>query len=105
MSAIVIPALLLAVILPLTVWAYRKAKAREAANAAMDARIRPQVAEIMAEARRLAQLDKAMTDERGVCWVCTTPVRVLELVDTGARVDLACVECAEVLKARKGATA
>lgn len=54
-----------------------------------------------AEARstkRWETMDLALTDERGVCWVCQQHSGVLELVDVGRRYELACLDCAHVLK-------
>lgn len=96
---------LLALLLFGAVMSYRTATQREAADAACTAEFAAGFAQLAAYNRRMQQLDRAMSDDRGACWICTAPVGVLELVDGGARVDLACLECAEVLKARKGATA
>lgn len=62
---------------------------------------RAKEAEDRTDAARIASMDAAMTDMGGRCWVCTSEAGVLELVDSGHRYDLACMECAHVLKATK----
>lgn len=81
---LILPALTLAGLLYACRVFYRDAKAREA----MD----------RAAALRVESMDKAMTDMNGRCWICTEEAGWLELVDAGARFELACVPCAEATK-------
>ena len=90
-----------AVLLGSTVIAYRRVRQREAADARVRALIAERCAAFDAEQRRMQQLDRAMSDDRGACWICTAPVGVLELVDAGDRYELACAGCAETLKLRR----
>lgn len=69
---------------------YRIAQAREASD--------------RAERLRVDSLDRAMTDDAGVCWQCTAPASVLELVDCGDRYGLFCAPCAAVAKALQAPT-
>lgn len=48
-------------------------------------------------ARRWLSMDMALTDMRGVCWICQQDAAVLELLDVGSRFELACRECADAL--------
>lgn len=53
--------------------------------------------------RKHRSLDAAMVDDRGRCWICTAPANPLELLDTGARHELACLDCAQTLRTLRGA--
>ena len=98
---ILIPALLWVALVALAVRAYREAKAAEAADAARTAEFDAAMTQLLGNCRRIDQMDRAMTDDRGVCWVCTAPAKVLELVDHAGRFDLCCLDCAAVLKPRR----
>jgi hypothetical protein len=54
------------------------------------------------DTRRWLSMDLALTDHRGVCWICQQDAAVLELLDVGSRYELACLACASVLKAPDG---
>lgn len=88
MMDVLVLAALLVILVAFAADAYHVARGQEAAD--------------RREAARLASMDRAMTDEAGCCWQCTTPARMLELVDGGDRFALLCAPCAEVTKALAG---
>jgi type II secretory pathway component PulJ len=92
---------LLALLL-LAAWvAYGDATAKEAVDAAQSAELHAQTQRWDALQRKHDSMDRAMTDMDGRCWICTAEANPLELVDSGARYDLACAACAHTVKTMK----
>lgn len=101
-------AVLSALLIVASVYALADAETREALakydaerHAALDARWAENDAKWDTLQRKHLTLDAACKDINGKCWVCTEPHGVLELVDAGARYELACVQCAHILKLSK----